>query len=263
MEKYFELLSIYGRKLVLAIILYVLGKYIIKFLLKMLKKTLKKAKFDESLKSFLDSFLSLAFNFILIIIVVSTLGVETSSLVALLGAAGLAVGLALQGSLSNFASGVLILLFRPFNVGDFIEAEGFSGTVKDIQIFSTHIDTIDNKRIIIPNSILSNGIIINYTKNKERQLDLIFSIAYEANIDKAKYIIKQVLEQNNYILKDKNILIGILKHSASSIDIRTRAWVKTEKYWDVYYYLMEKIKIEFDRNGIEIPYQKIDINLKK
>jgi small conductance mechanosensitive channel len=263
MEKYLEIFSMYGRKLALAVIVYIVGRYVIKFLLKMLKETLKKAKFDESLKSFLKSFLSLALNFILVIIVVSTLGVETSSLVALLGAAGLAVGLALQGSLSNFAGGVLILIFRPFNVGDFIEAEGFSGTVKDIQIFSTHIDTVDNKRIVIPNSILSNGVIINYTKNKERQLDLTFSIAYESNIDKAKYIIKQVIEQNDDILKDKNILIGVSTHSASSIDIKTRAWVKTEKYWDVYYYLMETIKIEFDKNGIEIPYQKIDINLKK
>jgi small conductance mechanosensitive channel len=245
----------------MALIIWMVGMFIIKKLERLLELAMEKKKVDSSLKSFTSSLFSSAMYLILVIIVISTLGFQTSSLVAIIGAAGLAIGLALQGSLSNFASGILIIIFRPFGVGDFVEAGSFKGTVKEIQIFSTIMDTPDNKRIIIPNSQLSNNAIINYTKNDIRRVDFVFSVSYDDNLKIAREIITNILSSHEKVLKDKDIFVKISEYADSSINFAGRVWVKKEDYWDVYFDVMEIMKEEYDKAGLNIPYPQMDIHM--
>lgn len=244
----------------MALLIWLIGIFVIKKMEKLLELAMTKKKVDSSLKSFASSLLGSIMYLVLIIIVISTLGFQTSSLVAIIGAAGLAIGLALQGSLSNFASGILIIIFRPFSVGDFIEAGGFKGTVKEIQIFSTIMDTPDNKRIIIPNSQLSNNAIVNYTKNDVRRVDFVFSVSYDDNLRNAREIITKILSGHEKVLKDKDIFVRISEYADSSINFTARVWVKKEDYWDVYFDVMEVLKEEYDKAGLSIPYPQIDVH---
>lgn len=247
----------------LALVILVFGWIIAGMIGNMIVKVSKKAKIDESLVPF---FKSLAVNLLKVVVVISAagvLGIQTTSFVAVLGAAGLAVGMALQGSLGNFAGGVLILIFKPFRVGDYIEAQGNQGVVKEIQIFCTIITTVDNRVVILPNGALAGGAIINYTGNDTRRVDMTFGIGYGDDIDKARSVIKAALESNPKILKAPAADIFVSNHGASSVDFAVRPWCKTADYWDVYFYTYETLKKEFDKNGITIPFPQRDVHIIK
>jgi len=209
---------------------------------------------DEGLRSFLVSFLSMALKVLLIITVLGQVGVATTSFIAILGAAGLAIGLSLQGSLANFAGGALILFFKPFVVGDLIEAGGNLGTVKRIQIFVTTLISPENKTIIIPNGELSNNTIVNYSKEGKIRVDLVVGISYDADIKKAKNVCMQVLESQSIVLKDPAPSVNVSELADSSVNLAIRPWVKPEDYWAVYFHTLEEIKNRFDQEGIGIPY---------
>jgi len=260
-QKMLENLINYAPKFVIAVVVLILGLFIIKGLVKILNKSMEKSKVDDTLRGFIKSLSSSALQILLYITVASMLGIQMTSFVAIIGAAGLAVGLALQGSLSNFAGGVLILIFRPFKVGDFIEAQGFAGVVGEISILHTVLNTGDNKRIIIPNGSLSNNSIVNYSTNNKRRVDLKFGTGYSSDIKKVKEIIEKVAKANNKILKDEDIFVRLSEHGASSLNFTVRVWVNNADYWEVYFYMMEEVKTEFDKAGISIPYPQMDVHV--
>ena len=258
LEKAFDL----GVQLVIAIIILVIGFKLIKFLEKRLKRKHKFSKLDESVKSFIISIISISLKVILLVVAASIVGIPTTSFITILGSAGLAIGLSLQGGLSNLAGGVMILLFKPFSVGDYIEANGKEGTVKAITMFYTSLTTIDNKVVQIPNGSITNNTITNYTYNKERRVDLEFNVSYDSKIDKVKKVINDVINKEELILKDKDVTVRILRHSDSSITYAVRVWVNSENYWPVYFNMQENIKEAFDKNNIEIPFPQLDIHQK-
>ncbi|HHW68485.1 mechanosensitive ion channel family protein [Defluviitalea raffinosedens] len=251
----------FGPRLLGSIVLLVGGLWLIKFLVKIIDRSLGKSKTDESLHSFIISLSRFGLKLILYVTVAATLGVKESSLITALGAAGLAIGLALQGSLANFAGGVLILAFRPFNVGDYIEAQGFSGTVKEIQILYTILLTPDNKKIVIPNGELSNHSVINYSAQDTRRLDLVFGVGYDSDILKAKEILNTIAKKHPLILKDPAWVIGVSELGERSVNFDVKLWCKTENYWTLYYDFREKVKLEFDKEKITIPYPQMDIHI--
>ncbi|MBN2424561.1 MAG: mechanosensitive ion channel [Calditrichaceae bacterium] len=251
----------YGPKLIGTILVLFIGLWIIKLFIKSLRKGMVKANVDESLRNFLISFLNTTLKVILVIIIVSMLGVAMTSVVAILGAAGLAVGLALQGSLANLAGGVLILFFKPFRIGDVIEAQGFIGTVSEIQVFNTIVKTFDNKTIYVPNGSLSNDSIINYSTEPTRRVDMTFGIGYNDDIQKAKSIIKKLIDANSAINQQPEPFIVVSELGNSSVNITVRVWVNSENYWNVFFDMQEKVKIEFDKNGISIPFPQSDVHL--
>ena len=215
---------------------------------------MEKRNLDVSLRGFLSSLIGWALKIFLFITVAGQLGVETTSFAAVIAAAGLAIGMALQGSLSNFAGGALIMIFRPFKVGDYIEAQGEQGVVKDIQIFTTKVNTVDNKEVIIPNGALSNGNIINYSSEDKRRVDITFGVSYDADIKQTKDVLTNLILNTPYTFKEdaNQVIVGEL--ADSSVNFITRTWVKSADYWDAYFYIMENGKIELDKAGIEIPY---------
>jgi len=207
------------------------------------------------------SIFNITLKAILVIIFASMVGIETASLIAMLGAAGLAVGLALQGSLSNFAGGILILFFKPFKAGDVIDAQGYVGTVDEIQIFNTIIRTLDNQRVIIPNGLLSNGCVKNVFVEPTRRVDMTFGISYDDDLTKAKAILRDICDNDERILKDPIADIFISAHADSSINILVRPWVASEHYWEVHFDVIEKVKLAFDEQGITIPYPQRDVHI--
>lgn len=251
----------YGTKFLGSILILVIGLWFIKFLMKLIERSLEKGKVDQSLHSFIVSLSKFGLRIILFITVAATLGVQESSLITVLGAGGLAVGLALQGSLANFAGGVLILAFRPFNVGDYIEAQGFAGTVSQIQILYTTLLTADNKKIVIPNGDLSNHSVINFSSQNTRRLDFIFGVDYNCDILKVKKILNNIVENHNLILKNPVWIIGVAELGASSVDFDVKVWCRTEDYWTLYYDLREKVKLELDKENINIPYPQMDVHI--
>ncbi len=265
LEKYLDQLVAlavqYGSKLLLALMVLVVGWWLVARLLRVMARAMKRAEIEPTLAGFLSNFIGIALKVVLLVIVASMVGVETASLIAMLGAAGLAVGLALQGSLANFAGGVLILFFRPFRVGDVIEAEGHVGRVRQIQIFNTILTTMDNQRVIIPNASLSNGCVKNLFVEETRRVDLTFGISYEDDILKAKQILKNVLDANALVLEDPAPDIYVSEHADSSINFLVRPWCRSEHYWDVYFGTMEQVKLAFDREGITIPFPQRDVHL--
>jgi len=244
-----------------ALVVWFVGAYAIKWLMKILNRILKKSDSDITLVKFVNSFVKIALKILLLVTIVIILGVPSTSFIAILGAAGLAVGLALQGSLSNFAGGVLILIFRPFNIGDYIEAGGFGGTVQAIQILYTVLLTPDNKRIVIPNGNLSNNSVINYSTEEIRRVDLKFGVSYDSDITKVKEVINQICENHELVLKEPEPFIRVISHGDSSVDFVVRPWVEKEDYWTVFYDMQEMVKEEFDKNGIEIPYPHMDVTM--
>ena len=216
---------------------------------------------ETTLRRFLNSLSNIGLKGLLLISVASMLGIETTSFIAVLGAAGLAIGLALQGSLANFAGGVLILIFRPYKVGDFVEAAGQSGIVKSIEIFSTVLTTGDNKTIILPNGSISNSAVINYSTQETRRVDLVFCIGYDDDLRRAKAVLESLNNAVERILKDPEPMIVVSNLGDSSVDITTRSWVNAADYWAVYFDLVENVKLVFDEEGISIPYPQTDVHL--
>lgn len=261
-KKVLDFLEISGPKILLSIIILVVGLIIIKLLMGVVKKILKKSKLDPICHKFVRSLLQITLYILIIIIALSTLGVDMTSLVAMLGVAGLAVGLAVQDSLANLAGGFILLFTKPFKVGDFIEIAGISGTVKHINILQTKLNTIDNKAIFIPNGQVSSAKIINYSAEPLRRLDLTFSIGYSDDVTKAKTLLSEIIDKNEYVIKDPEPVIRMSEHSESSIKIIAKVWVNTEHYWDLNYDLLEQVKQSFDSNNISIPFRQLDINIK-
>ena len=258
MENLLEKLQIYvmdyAPKVITALVILIVGLFVIKLLLKMAKKVMRKRGIEESLRKFLLNLLGWTLKILLFIAVISKLGVETTSFAAILAAAGLAVGLALQGSLSNFAGGVLIMIFKPFKIGDLIEAQGEIGVVKEIEIFTTKLTGLSNKEIIIPNGSLSNGNIVNYTSEGTRRVDLVFGVGYDSDIKKSKEVLMNVLTSHPLVLKDPAPTVNVLELADSSVNFAVRPWCKSEDYWDVFFDVTENAKIALDKAGIEIPY---------
>lgn len=251
----------YGTKILIAIAIYVVGKWIARVVSHLLGKIALASTKDEMLQSFVSSISYFLFLLIIIIASLSQLGINTSSLVALIGAAGLAVAMALQSSLQNFASGVMLLIFKPFKKGDFIEASGVSGKVEQMGLLLLELRTGDNKSVLIPNSKVFGDSITNYSRNETRRVDFIFDISYESDIPRAKEIIARCLEENELILKDPEPVIAVGGLASSSVQIFVRPWVHTSNYWTVHFALLEKVKLEFDKSGISIPYPQLDLNL--
>ncbi|MBT4162796.1 MAG: mechanosensitive ion channel [Gammaproteobacteria bacterium] len=256
-----ELAMLYGPQLVLAIATLVIGLWIIGAFSRALDKGFERSGMETTLRRFFNSLISIGLKALLLISVASMVGIETTSFIAVLGAAGLAIGLALQGTLANFAGGVLILIFRPYKVGDFIEAAGYLGSVKSIEIFNTVMTTGDNKTVIIPNGTVSNGAITNFSTQATRRVDIVFGIGYDDDMKKAKDILKGLIEADDRILKDPEALIVVSNLGDSTVDITTRSWVNSADYWGVYFDLMENTKQAFDDNGISIPYPQTDVHL--
>lgn len=239
---------------VTAIIILILGLWVIRILNRMVQRFFDHKEYDPALESFLQSFISIALKILLFVLVITQLGVESTSLVAIIGAAGLAIGLALQGSLANFAGGVLILIFKPFRVGDWISAQGADGSVKEINIFYTKLNTFGNQEVIIPNGKLSNDNIVNYSAENTRRDKIDVGIGYGSNIKKAKDILLKLCEENENILKEPapEVYVGAL--ADSSVNLTLRFWATNENFWAAHWYVMEEIKLRFDAAGIEIPF---------
>ena len=250
-------------KVVGILLIWFVGAKLIKLARKILKKVLEKGHADAGLITFLDNFAKLGLYALLIVIILGLFGFDTTSIAAAVASAGVAIGLALQGSLSNLAGGVLILLLKPFRVGDYIVAGGVEGTVTLIQMFATKLTTPDNRVIVIPNSTLSNGTIINVSAMDKRRLDITASIAYTADLKLARTVLMGLLESCEYVLKDEVYDVFVSNLGASSVDLNVRFWVKSDNYWAAKAYITENIKVKLDENSIEIPYNKLDIQIQK
>ncbi|MFW5908133.1 MAG: mechanosensitive ion channel family protein [Desulfosalsimonas sp.] len=256
-----ELGTVFGIKLLAAIVVLVLGRWVALVLRNFLEKTMRRTDVDETLISFTANLAYIALFAFVIIAALAQLGIQTTSFIAILGAAGLAVGLALQGSLSNFAAGVLMLLFKPFKVGDYIEGGGTAGTVKEIQIFNTILLTPDNKTVIVPNAKMTGDKIVNYGAQGTRRVDMVFGISYESDIDKAKNILRELLEKDERILREPAPVIAVLELADSSVNIACRPWVNAADYWSFYFDMTENVKKQFDAGGIIIPFPQRDIHM--
>lgn len=241
-------------KLLTALLIFIIGRWIIKFINRLVRKFFQNRDYDETLESFLQSFISISLKVVLAVLVVTQLGVKTSSLVAMIGAAGLAIGLALQGSLANFAGGVLILLFKPFKVGDWISAQGVDGSVKEISIFNTKLNTFGNQVAVIPNGQLANGNIINYNAEPIRRENYVVGIGYNSNIKIAKDILLDICAQDERILKEPAPEVYVDSLGDSSVNLTLRFWANNEVFWPARFDLIEQSKLRFDKAGIEIPF---------
>jgi small conductance mechanosensitive channel len=249
----------YGGKLVLALITLLIGLWLIGRLSKLLKKIFEMRSFEQTLQTFLIQLIATTLKILLVISVVTMVGIQMTSFIAILGAAGLAFGLALSGTLQNFAGGVMLLILKPFKSGDFIEAQGFMGTVKEIQIFHTVLNTPDNK--LIPNGPLSNGAATNYSAEPRRRVDWTFGISYSDNIEKAKEIVIELLNADDRILKEPAPFTAVISLGDSSVNLVARAWVETPDYWNVFFAMNERVKNAFDGNEISIPFPQRDVHL--
>ncbi|REL36385.1 mechanosensitive ion channel family protein [Thalassotalea euphylliae] len=258
-----ELMISFGIKLVVAIIILIVGKLVARLVSKGVSKILEHKSVDQAVISFVASLVYGVGIAIVFIIAISHLGFNTSSLVAIVGAAGLAVGLALQGSLSNFASGVLLISFRPFKAGDFVEVGGVAGIVEEILIFSTKLRTGDNKTVIIPNGAITSGTITNYSTKPTRRIDLVIGVSYDANLAEARQVMADVVAADERILKDPAVTIGVSELADSAVNIVVRPWVKSADYWPTYFDLMENIKVALDKAEIEIPYPQVSLHMNK
>lgn len=252
-----------GIKVILALVVFEIGRRLIKWVRKIVRISMEKSNVDEGVKQFVDSLLKFGLLALLIFSISTHFGVDTASIAALFASAGVAVGLALQGSLSNFAGGVLILILKPFVVGDYIVEDNNKneGTVKEIQLFYTKLTTLDNRTIIIPNGMLTNNSLTNVTEKNERKLDLKVDISYESDLRKAKDILRRLIDAEERILKDEEIQVFVHELGTSSVVLGLRAWVKAEDYWDVRWKLLEDIKLTMDAEGIVIPYQQVTVHV--
>ncbi len=256
-----DFLMTYGFKIVAAVLIFVIGRWVAGLVAKLLKRLMDRSNIDPTLSKFLARlayFLLLAF---VIIAAIDKIGIRTTSLVALLGAAGLAIGLALQGSLSNFAAGVMLIIFKPFRVGDFVEVAGVAGTVEQIGIFTTILNHPDNRRIIVPNSQITNDKIVNFSAIDKRRLEMVFGISYDDDIKKAKEVLENIVRSDPRVLKDPPPLVAVSELGDSSVNLVCRPWTKPSDYWSVYFDTLEKAKVELERAGLSIPYPQRDVHI--
>lgn len=253
----------YGMKIIAAIITLIIGLWLIKLIVKTLAGLMEKKAIEPSLRGFINSLTGITLKIVLFITVIGMVGIQMTSFIAILGAAGLAVGMALSGTLQNFAGGVMILIFKPFKVGDFIEAQGYTGTVSEIQIFITVLKTPDNKTIIIPNGGLSTGSMINYSTEEKRRVDFSFGIAYGDDYDLAKSLLLKLIKEDDRILTEPEPFIALGALADSSVNITVRVWADASNYWDVFFSLNERVYKEFDKNGLHIPFPQMDVYIKK
>ncbi|KJS08582.1 MAG: mechanosensitive ion channel protein [Gammaproteobacteria bacterium BRH_c0] len=261
LQKLVDLAAIYGIKIVLALVIFIVGRWIAKSLSRLTEKTMVKRHVDLALQHFISSIVYYGLLVFVLIAALSQVGIQTASLIAVVGAAGLAIGLALQGSLANFAAGFLILMFRPFKIGDYIEAAGTSGTVEKIMIFTTELLTPDNKKVIIPNGAVTSSNIVNYSAKDTRRVDLVIGISYGDDIDKAKSVLREVVLADQRVLPEPAVNIAVSQLADSSVNIIVRPWVATGDYWGVYWDLTEAIKKRLDQEGISIPFPQRDVHL--
>ncbi len=260
-NKLVEFATTTGFKLIAVIVLVIVSMKAIKWLKKWIRTSPKLDKIDSSLRSFAVSFISVVLYAILFVTVLMILGVPATSFIAVLTTCAAAIGLALQGSLSNFAGGIMILLFKPFKVGDYIEAAGESGTVSEISVVYTELLTLDNKRITIPNGTLTNSVIENYSSEELRRVDLTFNTAYDCDVNTVKNIISKVIENNPMALKNPAPFVRLSQHGDSALTYTVRIWCKNADYWDVNFDTIESVKKAFDENGISIPYNQLDVHI--
>ena len=253
----------WGINILLALIIFFIGRIVVNFLVTLTGKLMLHSKLDDMLISFVKTILKAVLMLFVIVAALNELGVNTTSLVALLGAAGLAIGLSLQDSLKNFAAGVMILVFRPFTGGDFVEAAGVSGIVESISIFTTTIRSPDNKEIIVPNGNIYSGNIINYSAKETRRVDLVFGIGYDANIKEAKELLSKIVNEHTLVLKDPEPVIAVSELADCSVNFVVRPWVKSADYWTVYFDITETVKLEFDKASISIPFPQMDVHVQK
>lgn len=253
----------WGINIVMALAIFLIGKFIVKILVSVSKKLMSKAKVDSILINFISSIIGTVLLLFVVVASLDQLGVNTTSLIALIGAAGLAIGLALQGTLQNLASGVMLIIFRPFNDGDFVEAAGVAGVVEQIGIFTTTMRTGDNREIIVPNGEVFGGTITNYSRRATRRVDMVFGIGYDDDLLQAKEIIGRILSEDDRILADPAPTIAVGELADSSVNFNVRPWCKTADYWGVYGDIHEKIKLRFDAEGISIPYPQMDVHQDK
>lgn len=255
----------FGLKVVLALVIFFIGTKLIKMIRKVVRRSLQRSNVDKGVEQFVDSMLKFVLYFVLIFSIGANFGLDTASVAALLASGGVAIGLALQGSLSNFAGGVLILILKPFVVGDYIIENNnkCEGTVKEIQIFYTKLSTVDNKTIVIPNGALANNSLTNVTAQEERRLDLNIDISYDADLKKAKALIQNILISDESVMPDREILVFVDNLGESSVVIGTRVWVKTEEYWAARWRILEKIKLTLDEHEIDIPYQQLVVHTQE
>lgn len=257
-----DFLASLGGRVLLAGATLIIGLFLIDWFNKLIRPAFRRAKVEPTAATFLDSFIDIALKVLLAITIVLQLGVKETSVVALLGTTGLAIGMALQGSLSNFAGGVLILILKPFKVGDFIEVQSISGKIEKIQVFHSYLLAPDNKRIAIPNGTLINSIVVNHSAKPTRRVEIIFQVGYNSDINQVKTLLMSLLVEHPKVLKDPEPFLRMSAQASSSLNFTARVWVKSEDYWDVTYDLIETSKQLFDQAGIEIPYNKLDVNLK-
>ena len=250
-----------GKNLIVALIIFYVGRLVISFVVRGLHKMLQKNGVDKTLETFVCNLVRTALLIVVIIAAISALGIETTSFIAIFGAAGLAVGLALQGSLSNFASGVLIVLFRPYKVGDFIEAAGINGSVEQVQILTTVLKTGDNKQVIVPNSQIMDSVITNYSANDTRRVDMVVGVSYDDDLDKVRSTIQELVAADERIMTEPACTIAVSALADSSVNFVVRPWVKTSDYWGVMFDLTEAIKKRFDKDGISFPFPQQDVHL--
>ena len=256
-----ELMSSFGISLFIALFILLIGRQVVKILIKVISSALERSNTEDTVRIFVTNLLNTLLMIVVFIAAINQLGIQTTSIIAVLGAAGLAIGLALQGSLSNFAAGILIVIYRPYKVGDYIQADNHLGTVDDIQIFSTVLKTPDNKLVIVPNGSIMNGSIVNFSNQDKRRVDIIASCSYEDDIDKVKSVLADILSKDDRILSEPMPRIAVSELADSSVNLIVRPWVKNSDYIDVYYSLLEEIKKRFDQEGISIPYPQSDVHI--
>lgn len=261
LQRIWELVTLYGLKVLAAVAILLLGRWIAKFIQGLIEKLMQKKSVDTTLVSFVGDLIYFVLLTFVVLAALNQIGIQTTSFVAIIGAAGLAVGLALQGSLANFAAGILMIIFRPFKVGDYIEGAGVAGKVVLIQVFTTQLLTPDNKTIIVPNAKLTGDNIVNYSTQGTRRIDLVFGIGYGDDIDKARNIITATLAEDARILPDPAPKVAVAELADSSVNFIVRPWTTTDDYWDVRFGLVEKIKKRFDAQGITIPYPQRDVHI--
>lgn len=261
LAKIYELLTLYGMRVIGALAIFVIGRWVAKGITRFVKRIMTRSKQDPTLVSFIAHLVYVALLAFVIVAAMNQLGIQTASFIAVLGAAGLAVGLALQGSLSNFAAGVLMIIFRPFNVGDYIEGAGVAGTVEAIQIFTTQLNSPDNRTIVVPNAKIMGDTITNYTTKGTRRVDVVFGIGYGDDIDKARRAITDTAGSDQRVLPEPSPVVLVSELADSSVNLTLRAWTKSEDYWNVHFDTIEKVKKRFDAEGISIPFPQRDVHI--
>lgn len=252
----------YGIKVIGAIAIFVIGKWVAKKLSGFIKKMMERGELDTTLSAFITSVIDILLMVVVVLAAINNLGIDTTSFIAILGAAGLAIGLALQGTFGNIGAGVILILFRPFEVGNFVSIAGESGTVEAITLFNTTLLTPDNKVILIPNSAVASGNITNFSKKEERRVDFVFGIGYDDDLKLAKATLQEIIDADTRILKDPASFIGVGELADSSVNFTVRVWVKASDYWGVHFDTIEKVKLTFDEKGISIPYPQMDLHTK-